>query len=362
MPSTNGFEVLRTSDHANPDRPGDSRREPRIDDAEPLDAYSRAVIGVVDRVGPAVISLTQRESGDPTDDRPGSGSGILIAEDGLALTNSHVVAGRRTLSAITSEGDRLEARVVGDDPATDLALLRVASRSLAHIALGDPSPARVGQLVIAVGNPFGLQSTVSTGVVSALGRHLRSPGGRLIEGVVQHTAPLNPGNSGGPLVDARGAIVGINTAVVAWSQGLGFAVPARTAAWVVRELLAHGRVQRASLGIAAAPARLAPDLARRLDLLNDTGVAVAALQPDGPAWRAGVRTGDVIVELAGRIVHSIDDVHRAMTRWMQGADATPVGSQTHAASAPANDPRAVTLTLIRDGARIEIAVMPVTDG
>jgi S1-C subfamily serine protease len=172
----------------------------------------------------------------------------------------------------------------------------------------------VGQLVIAVGNPFGLHSTVSTGVVSALGRNLRSPGGRLIEDIVQHTAPLNPGNSGGPLVDSRARVVGINTAVVAWSQGLGFAVPASTARWVADELLAHGRVSRIHLGIAAAVAGIPRHIVRGLDLLNDSAVAVMSVEPRSPADRAGLREGDLITGLAGRLINTIDDLHRALSR------------------------------------------------
>src|SRR5438445_8840049 len=186
-----------------------------------LDAYSEAVIGVVGRVGPAVISVAPH----PADQQPGQGSGFIITPDGFALTNSHGARGRGRLRATTEEGDALDARLIGDDPSTDLALIRLAARDLPHSELGDSDALRVGQLVIAMGNPFGFRSTVSTGVVSAVGRAMRSEQGRLIENVVQHTAPLNPGNSGGPLVDSRSRVVGINTAIIAWAQGLGFAVP-----------------------------------------------------------------------------------------------------------------------------------------
>src|SRR5439155_787748 len=197
-------------------------------DAELLDAYSQAVIGVVGRVGPAVISVAPH----PTDRQSGQGSGFLITPDGFALTNSHVARGRPRLRATTEEGDALDARLIGDDPSTDLALIRLAARDLPHAELGDSDTLQVGQLVIAMGNPFGFRSTVSTGVVSATGRAMRSEEGRLIENIVQHTAPLNPGNSGGPLVDSRGRVVGINTAIIATAQGLGFAIPASTARWV----------------------------------------------------------------------------------------------------------------------------------
>ncbi len=290
-------------------------------DAAVLDAYSRAVIGVVNSVGPAVVGVSGRlPRGEWNQDaeRGGSGSGVVISDDGLALTNSHVVHGRRELSATTRDGDRIDAEVVGDDPATDLALMRVASRGVPHATLGDSNALQVGQLVIAVGNPLGLHSTVSTGVVSAVGRSLRSPSGRLIEGIVQHTAPLNPGNSGGPLVDSRGLVVGVNTAIVALAQGLGFAVPSRTAQWVVGELLAHGRVRRAYLGINAGVRAFPPALARQLDLLNELCVEVVGVEAGSPADRAGLREGDQIVSIAGRIVNTPDDLHRALAKLPMG--------------------------------------------
>jgi S1-C subfamily serine protease len=283
-------------------------------DADLLDAYSRAVINVVDALGPAVVAVTGRNDGAPGEGRGGSGSGVIISPDGFALTNSHVVGGRARLSVLTHEGDRLDAEVVGDDPATDLALIRVAARGLPHAPVGKSQTLHVGQLVIAVGNPFGLQSTVSTGVVSALGRGLRGQDGRLIENVVQHTAPLNPGNSGGPLVDSRGQVVGINTAVIAWSQGLGFAVPSETASWVVTEILQHGKVRRVYLGLAVGNVRLPRQMARSLDLLNDTAVEVAGVAPGGPAARAGVQEGDLVTSIGGRIVSGVDDLHRVLTK------------------------------------------------
>lgn len=293
-----------------------------------LDAYSQAVMSVAEAIGPAVISVSA--------DTPGAGSGVIISADGLALTNSHVAAGRKRLRATTADGDRLDATLVGDDPATDLALIRIAARDLPHAALGDSSVLRVGQLVIAVGNPFGLHSTVSTGVVSATGRSLRSPGGRLIEDIVQHTAPLNPGNSGGPLVDSRARVVGINTAVVAWSQGLGFAVPASTARWVADELLARGRISRVHIGIAAGVAALPPRIARGLDLLNESAVAVMSVEPGSPADRAGIREGDLIAEFGGRIINTIDDLHRALAR-------TPAATPIH-------------LTAVRDGRSVSLTI------
>ncbi|HEX6962752.1 MAG TPA: trypsin-like peptidase domain-containing protein, partial [Lacipirellula sp.] len=243
----------------------------------------------------------------------GTGSGVLLTPDGYALTNSHVAAGRKRLTAVTEEGDRLDAELVGDDPHTDLALVRLAARELPFAELGDSDALRVGQLVIAMGNPLGFRSTVSTGVVSATGRAMRGVGGRLIENIVQHTAPLNPGNSGGPLVDTRGRVVGVNTAIIAMAQGLGFAVPSNTVQWVVGELLAHGQVRRRWLGITGTTVGIPRTLARELDLIADEGVQILDLDPRGPAAKAGVQSGDVIVAVAGRVTTTVDDLSRIIT-------------------------------------------------
>lgn len=311
---------------------------PPAGDSDILDAYSRAVMGVVDSVGPAVIGVSGARGswkGEEEQAR-GSGSGVVISADGLAITNSHVVGGRQRLTATTRDGDHIDAKLIGDDPATDLALIQLSSKDLPNAGLGDSRLLSVGQLVIAVGNPFGLHSTVSTGVVSALERSLRGFGGRMIDGIIQHTAPLNPGNSGGPLVDSRGRVVGINTAIVAMAQGLGFSVPSATAAWVVEELKSHGKVRRVYLGIAAGPARLEPGIARELDVLSELGVGVQGVEEGGPADRAGVREGDVIVEIGGRVVAGIDDLHRALSK-LSGS-----GS--------------VALTVVRERRRVEVDV------
>ncbi|HEX5103602.1 MAG TPA: trypsin-like peptidase domain-containing protein [Pirellulaceae bacterium] len=303
-------------------------------DAELLDAYSQAVIGVVGRVGPAVLSIGSH----PADDQPGSGSGFVITPDGFAVTNSHVVRGRERLRATTEEGDVLDARLVGDDPATDLALLQVAARDLPHAELGDSDGLQVGQLVIAMGNPFGFRSTVSTGVASALGRAMRSEHGRLIENIVQHTAPLNPGNSGGPLVDSRGRVVGINTAIIALAQGLGFAVPATTAQWVVGELMSHHRVRRLSLGVTVTIAAIPRRLVRELDLLGDQAIEVVEVLSPGPAAAAGVLAGDWIVTAGGRITSGADDLHRVL--------------------ATLKAEREIPLQIVRGEGLIELAVTP----
>lgn len=279
-------------------------------DIELLDAYSRAVISVVESLSPAVISVQPRR-GEP---QGGAGSGFLLTADGYALTNSHVVRGRRQLAATTTEGDQLDAELIGDDPATDLALLRLAARDLPFARLGASEELRVGQLVIAMGDPFGFQATVSTGVVSGLGRSMRGEGGRLIEDIIQHSAPLNPGNSGGPLVDSRGRVIGINTAIIALAQGLGFAIPANTAKWVIGELITRGNVRRPFLGITATVAVVARQVVQDLDLLSDRAVEVLTLDPAGPAARAGLRPGDLIVAVNGRVVTSVDDLHRLLVQ------------------------------------------------
>src|SRR3954462_6078304 len=273
-----------------------------------LDAYSQAVIHVVETVSPAVISVNARDANG----RGGGGSGFIVTPDGYAITNSHVVDNRPNLEAETAEGDRLRAEIVGDDPATDLAIVRLAASGLPYAQLGDSDALRVGQLVIAMGSPFGFQSTVSTGVVSALGRSMRARDGRLIESIVQHAAPINPGNSGGPLVDSRGLVVGINTAIIAMAQGLGFAIPSSTAEWVLQEILAHGAVRRRQLGIVGSVTKIPRALVRSLDLLADQGIEVREVAARGVADLAGIRPNDIIVALAGRLVTSIDDLHRLL--------------------------------------------------
>lgn len=299
---------------------------PTARDADLLDAYSQAVIHVVETVSPAVISITGRDANG----RGGSGSGFIVTPDGYAITNSHVIDDRPQLEAETTDGDRLRAELVGDDPATDLAIVRLSSNGLPFAKLGDSEALRVGQLVIALGSPLGLQSTVSTGVVSALGRSMRARDGRLIENIVQHAAPINPGNSGGPLVDSRGLVVGINTAIIAMAQGLGFAIPAKMAEWVLQEILTHGGVRRRQLGIAANVTRLPRALVRTLDLLADYGVEVREVAPRSVAELAGIRPDDIIVALAGRLVTSIDDLHRLLMTIPadQGFELTVVRGET----------------------------------
>jgi S1-C subfamily serine protease len=282
------------------------------DDRDLLDAYSRAVIDVVDRIGPAVVRLDVRARSDSS--RGGSGCGVVVAPDGLVLTNSHVVGGASRVNVTTIDGRVLPARVVGDDPDTDLALVRADSAvTLPAALLGDSKALKRGQLVIAIGNPLGFESTVTTGVVSALGRSLRSQGGRLIEDLIQTDAALNPGNSGGPLVSSRGEVVGINTAVIMGAQGICFAVAANTANFVLGELVRHGRVRRGYIGISAQQTALPRRLQVAAGLTQGTAAIITAIEKDSAARRADLMTGDIIVGLDGANVTGVDDLIRLLT-------------------------------------------------
>jgi S1-C subfamily serine protease len=289
-------------------------------DTELLDAYSRAVTTVVDAAGPAVVNISVgREAPAGNGVEPvGAGSGVLLTPDGYVLTNHHVVRGAGRLTLTLTDGTSLGAVPVGTDPPNDLALVRASGSGLPYAALGDSSGLRAGQLVIAIGNPFGFQSSVSTGVVSATGRGMRSLDRRLIENVIQHTAPLNPGNSGGPLVDSRGRVVGINTAIISAAQGIGFAVPSNTARHVVSQILAHGKVRRGYLGITGGQRPLSRRTVRYFDLDRDSGVEVVSVDPRGPAGGSGIRAGDVVVSMNGNPVESVDDLHRLLSEVAAG--------------------------------------------
>ena len=306
-------------------------------DIEPeLDAYSRAVIGVVESAGPAVVSLEIQGKRGPA----GAGSGFVVTPDGYVMTNSHVVANGHAIRVRTSTGETVTGRTVGDDPATDLALVRVDPAALgtsAYLPVDGTLSPKVGQLAVAIGNPLGFESTVSTGVVSALGRSLRGRTNRLIDGVIQHTAPLNPGNSGGPLLDARGRVLGVNTAIIARSQGLGFAIAVETAAWVLGQLLAHGKVRRAWLGIGAARRPLDRRLAYTHGL-GKSAVEVQSVEKGSPAARAGLTDGDLIVSLDGVAITDIDLLHRALRDREAG--------------------KAIKLGLVRRGARVDLDITP----
>jgi S1-C subfamily serine protease len=285
-----------------------------VEDVEVLDAYSQAVVSVVEAVGPAVVSIIvgrRRPDGGVGDG--GAGSGVIVAPDGYAVTNDHVVDGAGRLTATLTDGRTLDATLIGEDPSTDLALIRLNGTDLPVAAPGRSAALRVGQLVVAIGNPLGFQSTVSAGVVSALGRSLRSRTGRLIENVIQTDVALNPGNSGGPLVDSAGRVVGINTAIIAMAQGLSFAVPIDTATWVIGELLAHGRVRRAWLGLVAQNRPLDAARGRRLAIAAPTVIEIVTVEPDGPAAAAGLRAGDWLLAIDGQPTPTIDQLHRRLT-------------------------------------------------
>ena len=273
-----------------------------------LDAYSRAVAGAAEQVGPAVAHL-EVEVGK----RRGNGSGFAFTPDGLLLTNSHVVHGARRIQATFADGTSREADLIGDDPHTDTAVIRIGAANLPAVTLGSSRSVRVGQLAIAIGNPYGFQHTVTAGVVSALGRSLRTQSGRLVDDVLQTDAALNPGNSGGPLVDARGEVIGVNTAIIPMAQGICFATAIDTVKWVVVQLLRDGRVRRGYLGIAGATILLPRRIARHFELANQRSVRVESVEAGGPASRAGLEAGDLIVAFDGAAVEGIDTLHRLLT-------------------------------------------------
>ncbi len=276
-------------------------------DLELLDSYSRAVVGSVQRVGPAVVHIQVKQARGE-----GAGSGFIFTPDGFILTNSHVVHGATALSVTSAGGERSPAEVVGDDPDTDLAVIR-SSMAVPSVPLGSSRRLAVGQLVIAIGNPLGFQHTVTAGVVSALERTMRSRSGRLIDGVIQTDAALNPGNSGGPLVDSRGQVVGVNTATIMGAQGICFAIGADTAEFVASRLIRDGRVRRSYIGVMGQGVVLHRRLVRYYDLPTESGLLVLNVVAGSPAQRAGVRERDMVVRFAGATVGNVDDLHRLLT-------------------------------------------------
>jgi len=328
---------LRLLDDQPAGEPAPSKPPVAPDDTDLLDAYSRAVIAVVERVGPAVVGITvagRRERGS----QGGSGSGVLFTPDGYVLTNAHVVRGAREFALSLTDGSTHAGSLVGADEPTDLAVVRVDGTGLPWAELGSSASLRAGQLVIAIGNPLGFSSTVSAGVVSALGRTMRAATGRLMENIVQSDVPLNPGNSGGPLVDSRARVVGINTAMILGAQGISFSIPIDTAKWVLSQLMTVGRVRRGWLGIAGQDRPLERGLVRRLGLAQTTGVEVMSVEAGGPAAAAGLLQGDVVVSFEGRPARTVDDLHRALNRW-------PLGG-------------AIEVQVVRDGALRMLSVSP----
>jgi len=289
-----------------------------------LDAYSRAVTGAVGHVSPSVVNIEVHQaagrsrSGEPRE-RRGGGSGFVFTPDGLILTNSHVVHEARRIEVTLMDGRRMPATAIGDDPASDLAVVRVDEPGLTAAALGDSQQLRVGQLVVAIGNPYGFQSTVTAGVVSALGRSLRSYSGRLIDDVIQTDAALNPGNSGGPLVDSAGRVVGVNTATILPAQGICFAIGINTAKFVASRLLRDGRIHRSYIGVSAQTVPVHRRVVRFYDLAKESGALVLSVEDNSPAKRAGLRDGDVIVALESHPIAGVDDLHRVLADIRTGA-------------------------------------------
>ncbi|MGO9134004.1 MAG: S1C family serine protease [Methylovirgula sp.] len=296
---------------ATPDpTPEDVSGSASVSDAALLDVYSKTVADVVEAVSPSVVRIDIRHADGR---RAGSGSGVIVSPDGLILTNSHVVQGAKRAEVTTLDGRTLAARVLGDDPDTDLALLRVDDNAtLPHARLGDSKQLKRGEIAIAIGNPLGFDATVTAGVVSALGRSLRSKSGRLIDDVIQTDAALNPGNSGGPLVSSRAEVIGINTAMIAGAQGICFAVAANTARFVLGEIIRHGRVRRAYLGVGAGTIGLPRRIALRLGLTQATGATLTAVEAGGPADEAGLLTGDILLAVDGAQVTGADDLVRLL--------------------------------------------------
>jgi S1-C subfamily serine protease len=306
--------------------------DPLPSEDEALDAFSRVVVQVAEKIRPAVVNLRGARG------RQGTGSGLLFTPDGFLMTNHHVVANHERVRVRLNNGQELPGRVVGADPWTDLAVVQADSSGLPYAPLGDSARLKVGQLVVAVGSPFGFDSTVTAGVVSALGRTLRSITGHLVDNVIQTDAALNPGNSGGPLVDSRGLVIGINTAVIRPAQGICFAIPINMARHILPQLMQHGRVVRGYLGLHGRSVPLPKELARRYELTQGQGVEVVAIEPNGPADQAGVLEEDIIISLGEHATTSVDDMHKLLMQ-------LPVGIPS-------------SIVLLRGERRIERLVVP----
>jgi S1-C subfamily serine protease len=284
----------------------------QLDDIPLLDAYSQAVTSAVDRVSPAVVKISSL-------DERGSGSGFLFTPDGLIVTNSHVVSGAAAVTVMLSDGHTCRGDVVGDDPDTDLAVVRISGGPFACVTLGDSSVIRPGQVAIAIGNPYGFDCTVTSGVVSATGRSLRARSGRLMDDIIQTDAALNPGNSGGPLVTSRGDVIGVNTAMIQAAQGLCFAIASNTVRFVVSKLLHDGRLRRSYIGVGGQKVPVSRRIARHHALAIASGIFVASVEADSPAAVGGLRDGDIIVGFDGQTVTGVDDLHRLLTDSRIGA-------------------------------------------
>ena len=295
--------------------PGHNAGIAQSSDSALLDEYSRTVVAAVDRVAPAVVNIDikQRvEARGREREVAGSGSGFIIAPDGFILTNSHVVHNASAITVNLSDGRDFPAQPVGDDPDTDLAVIRIDAPQLAHVRLADSENLRVGQIVIAIGNPFGFQASVTAGVISALGRSMHAQSGRLIDNIIQTDAALNPGNSGGPLVNSAGEVIGVNTAMIRPAQGICFAIASNTAKFVAGWLIRDGRIRRSYIGVAGQNVPIHRRIVRFYNLPLETGVLVASVAKDSPAAIAGLRVGDVIVAFNGEPISSIHELHRRL--------------------------------------------------
>ncbi|WKZ18605.1 MAG: trypsin-like peptidase domain-containing protein [Candidatus Jettenia sp. CY-1] len=313
------FQTIST-DEIKPDGLQVSEFSPPAD-GELLDAYSKAVVSASEKVIPSVVNINVRQSLNGrqavhprmSQQMVGSGSGFIFTPDGFILTNSHVVHNASQIEVALSDGRRFSADMIGDDPDTDLAIIRIQAPDLTYAHLGDSQSIRVGQLVVAIGNPYGFQCTVTAGVVSALGRSLRSRSGRLIDSIIQTDAALNPGNSGGPLINSRGEVIGVNTAIIQGAQGLCFAIAADTVKFVATRLIKDGRIRRGYIGVAGQNVFLHRRLVLFHNLITESGVLVIAIEKNSPAQKAGLLEGDVIIGIDNQPIRSIDDLHKQLT-------------------------------------------------
>lgn len=317
----------------------------KIDDAALLDAYSQAVIGAAGKASPSVVNIEIRRTGKAAGRRGGkpgelrgAGSGFVFTPDGFILTNSHVVSGANNIDVTLLDGSRHPAVITGDDPDTDLAVIRIGADKLAAAELGDSSRIQVGQLAIAIGNPYGFQCTVTAGVISALGRSLRSQSGRLIDNIIQTDASLNPGNSGGPLIDSRGRVIGVNSAAILQGQGISFAIAINTVKFVAAQLLRRGQVRRSFIGIGGQTVPIHRRIVRYYDLPGENGVLIIAVEPDSPAAEAGLQEGDIIIAFGEELIGSVEDLQRHLTEEQVG--------------------REVKLTVIRRTEKLAIPITP----